>query len=979
MAAIPPILEILARELDGGQGQQYLAATDNSREVLCLACAGSGKSRTLAFRIARLLAQGEAPNSIVAFTFTDKAADTIKRRVAAALTAAGLEPTTIGAMYIGTIHSFCQRVLGKMDARYRQFDVLDENRLKLYLISRYPQLRLHVLRRNRNARYFETVREVADAWKVLNDEMLDIEDVTARDADLGGVLESLREQLDRNEFIDFSLMIRLVVEALRRERPEALRVVGELRHLMVDEYQDINPAQDALIDALNRHVSTLFVVGDDDQAIYAWRGADVSNILDFPQRYPGCAQHTLSRNYRSSAAIVEAADRFVAAELGAMRTVKNPHSAEDYHPRDFRKVWFNDRDAEAEWVARRMESLLGTRFEEKNGLVRGLTPGDFAILMKSTSTNEQDELPRHIPFTRALNARNIRYTLEAGGGIFDRAQIAVVRDIFLMLRNGSPARDTVRPYFDGSIAAAYPNANFEQLCRVLSEWGRLIHTPIEGARRRVYLQQMLHELLNALGVRQTDFTADVLRPLGVFSRIIQDVETVYLSIDSAQRFGEILNFLENVAETGYDISTEEVLRRPDLVTVSTVHKAKGLEFPVVFVVDVEAGRFPGRRGNYHGWLPPETIREATLHGRYRNTPEGEARLFYTACTRAERFLYLTGCAHLPGGRRVWQPSTFTQRLAHPELSIDSVTLPEGLRAHPPQPRIDETVVPTSYSDIRYFLRCPRDYQFRKSFGFSPPIGEMFGFGLTVHTAVGRIHQGFVDRVPTPEEAEHVANETFHLKHVSPSADPENRPGPYERARARAAEILRDYVEDYSEDFNRRRQIEVSFEVPVNQAVIAGTIDLMLTVDEANNITDASVIDFKAIQGGEDPEQNERLHWTELALQVQLYAKAAQEVLGQNARTGAVHLLRDNVRVQVPVSDGAIIAAVRNVEWAVDRIIHDDFPMRPHRDKCEECDFKALCARNPQRFQTDTLPPTIHVPGPQTALMARAFSEFEGRG
>lgn len=108
--------------------EQYAAAVDPAREVLCLACAGSGKSRTLAYRIARLLAEGESPPGIVAFTFTEKAAEAIKRRVSQALTVAGLDPTVMGSMYIGTIHAYCQHILGDMDATYRQFDVLDENR-----------------------------------------------------------------------------------------------------------------------------------------------------------------------------------------------------------------------------------------------------------------------------------------------------------------------------------------------------------------------------------------------------------------------------------------------------------------------------------------------------------------------------------------------------------------------------------------------------------------------------------------------------------------------------------------------------------------------------------------------------------------------------------------------------------------------------------------------------------------------------------
>ena len=118
-----------------------------------------------------------------------------------------------------------------------------------------------------------------------------------------------------------------------------------------------------------------------------------------------------------------------------------------------------------------------------------------------------------------------------------------------------------------------------------------------------------------------------------------------------------------------------------------------------------------------------------------------------------------------------------------------------------------------------------------------------------------------------------------------------------------------------------------------RAVISGSIDLLLREDENGNILEARVIDFKPLEGGENPEDNDAVDWTELALQVQLYAMGAREVLGENARTGAVHFLKDNQRIDVPVDDAAVEAAVANVEWAVDRVLDGDLPMRPHPAKC----------------------------------------------
>ena len=953
--------------------EQYDAAVDMAGEVLTLACAGSGKSTTLAYRIAFLVANGADPKGIVAFTFTEKAAESIKRNVAKALVAAGIDTSILGAMYIGTIHSYCQHVLGMMDAGYRQFDVLDSNRLILYIMSRYWD-QLAQLGNQRGAPYFKQIKAISRAWSILNEEMVRLEDIVAEDNLLGDVLSSLRANLHRDQFIDFSSMIRLVVDALERNDPGALAATASLEHLMVDEYQDVNTSQERLIRALHQHSKSLFVVGDDDQSIYGWRGADVTNILTFEERYPNATRHTLATNYRSTRAIVQTADRLAAAQLGANRFEKNPSAAELALPRDYRVLWFNNRQDEANWVGDRIVELLGTEYIERNGMRRGLTPGDFAILMRSTREPEASGSPRHAAFTDALEQRGIQVTLEAGGSPFDVPQVGVLRDTFALLRNGSPTRGELQTHFRNIVQPSYQSANFQRFAAVMAEWGREIHTPPGGVRRRVFPQNLVHELLEAFGIQAGGFPNNVMNAIGIFSRMIQDVESVYVSIDSSSRFSQVLNFLGNVADAGYDLSSDDLVQVPDAVTISTVHKVKGLEYPVVFVVDVESGRFPKNRRAYDGWLPANLIQDAINRNCYCSNHDEEARLFYTALTRAERFLYVTGCESLPGGKQRRKRSNYALSLTDEEISDNPQGLPVGLNPAPAQARLAETSLPTSYSEIRYFLRCPKDYQFRYRFGFTPAIVEMFGFGQTVHAAVGKLHETFTHHAPTGAEAEQVAESIFHLKHIPPSRDPENRPGGYENAKNSARSILRHYAETYGDDFSHRREVEARFEIPVEQALISGAIDLLIHEDDDGNIVDASVVDFKAMRGGEAPAENENLHWTELAIQVQLYAKAAREVLGEHARTGAVHLLKDNQRVAVPVDDEAVGAAVENVIWAVDRVLAGDFPMRPERQKCSDCDYQKLCPKQAENFKINQQPPGIHLPD-GNKLLARAFSEF----
>ena len=288
--------------------------------------------------------------------------------------------------------------------------------------------------------------------------------------------------------------------------------------------------------------------------------------------------------------------------------------------------------------------------------------------------------------------------------------------------------------------------------------------------------------------------------------------------------------------------------------------------------------------------------------------------------------------------------------------------PNDLPTTEPRRRVDETVLPTTFSEIRYYLRCPRDYKFRYVWGFSPPISEMFGFGQTVHAAVGKLHEQYPQRPPTAEEAEEVARGIFHLKHVPPSRDPVERPGAYERAADASARIVRRYAGDFGDDFVRHRQLEVRFEIPLRDSVLSGAIDLLLRLDDQGGILDASVIDFKSMEGGPNPENNPELDWSELALQVQLYARAAADVLDANARTGHVHLLKDGQRIEVPVDAGAVQAAVKNVEWAAERIVANDFPMRPHEEKCGDCDWKRLCPKISEEFASEDVPPPLHLPG-----------------
>lgn len=948
--------------------EQARAVVDEARAVLCIACAGSGKSQTLAYRIAKLVAQGVPASSIVAITFTEKAAESIKRRIALVLTRTGQSPNLIGQMFIGTIHAFCQNVLQDADAVFRQFDVLDANRFTLYLMSRYYELGISSLRPRFKNLYFKALNEVKAAWNIYRDEGLDLAAIAARDPEIGRTLQAIGDGLRRDQFLDFSSMVREVANRARTAGPVQSRLAG-IRHLLVDEYQDVSGAQEELVSTVHALGGSVFVVGDDDQSIYGWRGAHVANILEFEQRYPDVSRHVLATNFRSTRAIVAASNNFVAGQLGPNRLPKEPVEFQNAAPRQFLVHHFAAREEEAEWVAERISLLLGTEYRRNPGSApRGLVPADFAILMRSTKSEEQDGNPRHAAFSSALQRRNIEFTLSAGGSVFDRAQVNALRQVFIALQEGAVSRAQADELIAAHVRPAYPYVDVRRTYTVLADWGRRIHQPPGAARQRLFPQELLIDLLEAFNVARSGFADSVMREIGLFSRMLQDVESVYLSIDSTERFRSVVRFLEQVADGGYDVSTEDVVARPNAVTISTVHQVKGLEFPVVFVVDVEPGRFPVNQHRFDSALPEELLAEALGRGAYASDHAAEARLFYTAMTRAERFLYVTGSAMLPNGRQAKRQSPFATVLQDDELTKDPAELPDGLIPAAPQQEIDEATLPTSFSEIKYYLNCPMDYRFRKGYGFSPPVPELFGYGRVVHVAIEKLHETFTDRAPTVSEAAEIAESNFHLKHIAASRDPVNRPGAYERAKAKAREIASEYVEGYADDFNQQRQVEVRFEIPARGCLITGAIDLLMRRNQQGEILEAHVLDFKTMEGGSDPEENPKLDWRELSLQVQLYAKAARDVLGENAATGSIHLLKDNRRVEVPIDDVSVQAAVDNIEWAVQGILEQDFPARPSDEKCRVCDFRRLCARQEQQFRAGAgSPPPINTPaGPMPA-------------
>ena len=288
--------------------------TDKQKEAInfkngnlqIIACAGSGKTDVITRRIATLIINEVTPENIVAFTFTEKAAEEMKFRIRKHLQELRPENPEIGDMYVGTIHSFCFELLKNFKPKYRVYDVLDEHKRMIFLsnYANYNKTELRLL----GERKYRNIDKFCRSVDVVREEMIEPHKLPL---EFRYCYEKYLTVLDEQNFLDFSGMIYEVVKLLEDDPDFAQKVRERYRYLIVDEYQDINPLQEKLIFLMVGKDGNLCVVGDDDQCIYQWRGTNVDNILTFKDRYNNVKTIEIAVNFRSSESIVESAKKLI--------------------------------------------------------------------------------------------------------------------------------------------------------------------------------------------------------------------------------------------------------------------------------------------------------------------------------------------------------------------------------------------------------------------------------------------------------------------------------------------------------------------------------------------------------------------------------------------------------------------------------------------------------------------------------------------
>jgi DNA helicase-2/ATP-dependent DNA helicase PcrA len=608
--------------------QQYAAVTSRPGHALVIAGAGSGKTRTLTYRVAYLLDQGVAAKNILLLTFTNKASREMVERVTE------LIPHDTSELWGGTFHSICNRILRRHADELgftRSFSILDTDDQKSILKAliaeakidtknrRFPKpdvlLTIFSLSENTKSSVRDIIHESYSYFEEWEEEIKQLQRAY------------VKKKLDTNS-MDFDDLLALTLKLLKKDEDLRDLYQRKFRYVLVDEYQDTNSIQCELIDLLVGSKNSLMVVGDDAQSIYSWRGADMNNILSFHARYPDANVYKIETNYRSRPEILELSN--AAIKANESQIPKELRSSRDKGSMMPAVIPLSDPRAQADFVTQRIEDLIG----------EGMDLNEIAVLYRAHYQSMEIQME--------LTSRDIPFQITSGLRFFEQAHIKDVSAFIRFVVNrkdeisfkrmagmlpgiGPKSADNlwkawlacpVSQHEDPPLAFSEYLNEFKVPKKAAAHWEQLCYTLDELVTREGY--QTPSEMIYSISEGVYD---DYMRES--FDNYEQRKQDIQQLMQYAQGYTDVNEFLAQLSlmsSADGDPKSKKEEKVDDAITLSSIHQAKGLEWKVVFLVWLADGMFPNQR-------ILETDDDTQL--------EEERRLFYVALTRAKDELYLT--------------------------------------------------------------------------------------------------------------------------------------------------------------------------------------------------------------------------------------------------------------------------------------------------------------------------------------------------
>jgi DNA helicase-2/ATP-dependent DNA helicase PcrA len=1027
--------------------KQKQAVEHKKGPLLIIAGAGTGKTMVITQRVIHIMRSKWAkPSEILALTFTEKAAEEMVERIDIEMEYGYEEP------WISTFHAFCDRVL-KENGHYigldTNFSLMTQAQSYIFMHRHLFDFPLDIFRPQGNPTQF--ISDLIRHFSRLQDE-----DCSPRDYlnFVDGLPKKTEKEKQRyvelNELaqtyemyskfkieeskLDFGDLITLTLKLLR-ERPTVLRKYqDQFKYILVDEFQDTNYTQNILVNTLvlgkdyknQRDLArNLTVVGDDDQAIYKFRGAAISNILQFKEKYPDAEEIVLTQNYRSRQEILDSAYRLIKHNDPHRLEVTERINKKLVESRVFDKsdedavnlvVAGND-NAEAEWVAEEILRLSGYKDvevnsegslsfdesgqssligEEDSNSENEFNFSDFAILTRS---NAQSDI-----FVQTLRYYGIPYKLGGQRGLYTREEIQNLISFLKILvdyTDGIAMYDLLSMDIWGISSREFVELNrlarednislfekLEELWEVklgedeweieqlgveeknivkkilspvsissISDFLLILDNGLKMMQKSKSIGEILYHFVTGSGYIQYLLDNESSENLFKVSNIAKffDLIKEFEKNNSQTNIYEFLDYLDYSIRVGDSPTVDQTdFDDFDGVNILTVHSAKGLEFPVVFMCNLVSDRFPTRNMSDRIPIPDELIKESIsedLDSRQEHIQE-ERRLFYVGSTRAQEKLYLTAAHYYGDAKRRKKPSIFLYEIldqdvdkafSKPDIGGAQESAQERLSRYKREDDILEagmqdidTTKRVSYSQLNTYEDCPKKYKYAYVLRVPSKAHASLSFGTTIHNTLKDFYtlhkeskEGLEGIVEEPNEEKLL--ELYATHWVSRGYDSKD----HEKKRKRSGEkMLREYYRNLYREDQKPYRMEESFSVHVNDSVFVGKIDRIDIVDDSKEKLEVEIIDYKT--GKVKNEANIKKD-----LQLPLYALFAEEKLGLKV-VGAKYIFVEHSEVvEVDVSREKKEEAREKVVEIIEEIRKQNFAPTPGY-LCRYCDYNTVC-------------------------------------
>ena len=968
--------------------------------LLIVAGAGTGKTTVITKKIAYLIEQKFAkPEEILALTFTDKAAEEMLTRVDEELDVGYAE------MQISTFHAFCQKILELygLDAGLpNQFKLLTQTDAWLLIKKNFDKFNLDYYRPLGNPakhiheliRHFSKCKDELispeEYLKYAENVKLDKDNVEfdkSRLTEIANAYHTYNQLLLDNNCLDFGDLIYYTVKLLEK-RPNILKSLQErYKFILVDEFQDVNWSQYYLVRLLTNG-GQLTVVGDDDQSIYAFRGASVSNIMRFKEDYPKAKEIVLTENYRSGQEILDLAYKSIQnnnpdrleAKLNINKKLK---SVITDHRSLITHIHYQTLEEEVRGVVEKIREI-----HENKSVVWD----DIAILVRANSHAE--------PFISALERAGIPYEFLASSGLYRQPIVLDCVNFLRVVDNYHESTAVYRllrmPFLNFkendlqkiNYSREKKSVSFYEAIKRAAEYGlskegidvcdKLVSWIHEGMKRARYEKPgaVLLGFLEDSGYlahitrEETKGNAEIIRQIYHLKQYFDYIHK-YEEVVPGAHVSDFMEHFSSVLDSGDEGDMYQPSDTPDSINIITIHRAKGLEFKYVFVVNLVEDRFPTRRRGEGIELPDALIKEKLPEGDFHI--QEERRLFYVAATRAKEGLFLTSADNY-GGARAKKTSRFLDELGfvkkEKKITKEKLSHITYHVAHNKQEKTEfahEMPKSFSFSALNSYRKCP--YQYKLSYILQIPTkgSHYFSFGKSIHSTLHKFYtQTQILNSATQTNLFGVRLSEFGLP-ATPASWLAWRAGVRKNGEVKVPtlddllkmydaswiddwyqskdqkdkyykkgkDILKEFYESNKDKWTIPVALERGFKLKVGDYFINGRMD------RVDKLPDGSlqIIDYKTGQSKEKIEGDDKNQ----LLIYQLAANSVQEYKNLGAVSNLTFFyLEDNLQISFLGDDDDLVELKEKLLETIENIKSAKFTATPAAHLCSHCDFKDIC-------------------------------------